>query len=137
MRRCLAPCGRLLVTTPPPNAFFDALDEAMTRPVGSDAGAFVRMVFSLDDPAIIERLFHDAGFADVSVRTYAKHLRLPEARDSLCQYVHCTPLAGMLASLDGVRIAALERDVVDRWAQWSDADGMKYEQRMNVAKARK
>jgi ubiquinone/menaquinone biosynthesis C-methylase UbiE len=136
MRRVLAPGGRLLVSTPPPNAFFDALDEAMTRHVGHEAGAFVRMVFSLDDPAIIERLFREAGFADVSVRTYTKELRLPEARDFLWQYVHCTPLTGILASLDAARIAALERDVVDRWAQWSDRDGMKYEQGMNVAKAR-
>src|SRR5687767_5758686 len=37
MRRVLAPGGRVLVTTPPPNAFFDVLDEAMTRHVGSDA----------------------------------------------------------------------------------------------------
>ena len=43
----------------------------------------------------------------------------------------------MLASLDGARTAALERDVVDRWAPWSDAGGIKYQQRMNVAKARK
>ena len=137
MHRVLAPRGRVLVTTPLPNGFFDVLDQAVTRHVGSDAGAFVRMVFSLDDPAIIERLFRDAGFADVNVRTYAKDLRLPEAREFLWQYVHCTPLTGMLASLEPARIAALERDVVDRWAQWSDADGMKYEQRMNVSKARK
>jgi ubiquinone/menaquinone biosynthesis C-methylase UbiE len=137
MRRVLAPGGRLLVSTPPPNAFFDVLDEAMTRHVGSEAGAFVRMVFSLNDPEIIERLFRDAGFADVNVRTYAKDLRLPEAREFLWQYVHCTPLTGMLARLDAARIAALEREVVHRWVQWSDADGMKYEQGMNVAKARK
>jgi ubiquinone/menaquinone biosynthesis C-methylase UbiE len=137
MRRVLAPGGRVLATTPPPNAFFDVLDEAMTRHVGSEAGAFVRMVFSLSDPAIIERLFREAGFADVNVRTYAKELRLPEAREFLWQYVHCTPLTGMLGSLDAARIATLERDVVDRWAQWSDADGMKYQQGMNVSKARK
>lgn len=137
MRRVLAPGGRALVTTPPPNAFFDVLDEAMTRHVGREAGAFVRMVFSLNDPAIIERLFREAGFADVNVRTYAKDLRLPVAREFLWQYVHCTPLTGMLANVDALRIAALERDVVDRWARWSDADGMRYEQGMNVAKARK
>lgn len=137
MRRVLAPGGRVLVTTPPPNAFFDVLDEAMTRHVGSEAGAFVRMVFSLADPAIIERLFRDAGFADVNVRTYAKDLWLPEAREFLWQYVHCTPLTSMLSSLEPARIAALERDVVERWAQWSNADGMVPEQRMNVARARK
>jgi ubiquinone/menaquinone biosynthesis C-methylase UbiE len=136
MRRVLAPRGRLLVSTPPPNAFFDVLDDALTQHVGSEAGAFVRMVFSLHDPAIIERLFRDAGFADVNVRTDAKDVRLPEARDFLWHYVHCTPLAGMLANLDAERIAALERDVVERWALWSTADGLEYTQGMNVAKAR-
>ena len=115
MRRGLAPGGRVLVTTPPPNAFFDALDEAMTRHVGSDAGAFVRMVFSLNDPAIIERLFHDAGFADVNVRTYAKDLRLPAARDfsgSTCTAHHSpacsrasmapgSPPSSVTSSIDG------------------------------------
>jgi ubiquinone/menaquinone biosynthesis C-methylase UbiE len=135
MRRVLVPGGRVLVSTPPPNAFFHVLDEAMTRHVGSEAGAFVRMVFSLGDPATVERLFREAGFADVKVRTYAKELRLPEAREFLWQYVHCTPLTGMLASLDAAGIAALERDVVDRWTRWSDAQGMKCAQGMSVAKA--
>ena len=43
----------------------------------------------------------------MNVRTYAKDLRLPAARDFLWQYVHCTPLTAILASLDGDRIAAL------------------------------
>jgi ubiquinone/menaquinone biosynthesis C-methylase UbiE len=137
MRRVLVPGGRVFVSTPPPNAFFDVLDEAMTRHVGSEAGAFVRAVFSLNDPAAIERLFRDAGFTDVHVRTDAKTLRLPSAREFLWQYVHCTPLTGMLASLDPVRIDALEREVVARWARWSDGDGIKCEQGMNFSKARK
>ena len=136
MRRVLAPGGRVLVSTPQPNAFFDVLDDAVTRHVGSEAGAFVRMVFSLHDPAAIARLFRDAGFADVTVRTYARPLRLPSARECLWQYVHSTPLTAMLATLDASRIAALERDVVDRWARWSDAGRMTYEQGMNVATAR-
>jgi SAM-dependent methyltransferase len=137
MHRVLAPGGRVFVSTPPPNAFFDVLDEAMTRHVGNEAGAFVHMVFSLDDPAILDRLCRAAGFVDVNIRSYAKDLRLPDARDFLWQYVHCTPLTGMIASLDAARIAALEREVVDRWAQWSDGDGMQYTQGMNVAKGRK
>jgi hypothetical protein len=43
----------------------------------------------------------------------------------------------MLANLDAARLAALERDVVGGWQPWSDDDGMRYEQRMNVAKAYK
>ncbi len=136
MRRVLAPSGRVFVSTPPPNAFFDVLDHTVTQHVGREAGAFVRMVFSLDDPAAIAQLFRNAGFADVTVRTYVKPLRLPSAREFLWQYVHSTPLAAMLATLDASRIAALERDVVNRWAQWSDAGGITYEQGMNVATAR-
>jgi len=127
----------VLVSVPPPNAFFDVLDEALARHVGDEAAGFVRMVFSLSAPATIERLFRDAGFHDVTVRTYSKPLRLPVARDFLWQYVHCTPLTGMLSNLDPARIAALERDVVGGWQASSDDDGMRYEQGMNVAKAHK
>jgi ubiquinone/menaquinone biosynthesis C-methylase UbiE len=137
MRRVLVPGARVLVSVPPPNDFFDVLDEALARHVGDEAAGFVRMVFSLSAPATIERLFRDAGFHDVTVRTFSKPLRLPAARDFLWQYVRCTPLTGMLSNLDAARIAALERDVVRGWQPWSDDGGMKYEQGMNVAKAYK
>lgn len=137
VRRVLVPGGRVLVSVPPPNAFFAVLDEALARHVGNEAAGFVRMVFSLGEPATIEQLFRDAGFRDVAVRTYSKPLRLPVARDFLWQYVHCTPLTGMLSKLDAARIAALEQDVVRGWQPWSNADGMKCEQGMNVAKAHK
>jgi len=137
MRRVLVPGGRVLVSVPPPNAFFAVLDEALARHVGDEAAGFVRTVFSLSAPATIERLFRDAGFHDVAVRTYSKPLRLPAARDFLWQYVHCTPLTAMLANLDAARLAALERDVVRGWQPWSDDGGMRCEQGMNVAKAHK
>lgn len=137
MRRVLAPGGRALVSVPPANAFFDVLDEALARHVGEEAAGFVRMVFSLSEPATIEGLFRDAGFHDVAVRSYSKPLRLPAARDFLWQYVHCTPLTGMLSTLDPARSAALERDVVRGWQASSDDDGMTCELWMNVAKAHK
>jgi ubiquinone/menaquinone biosynthesis C-methylase UbiE len=137
MRRVLAPGGRVLVSTPPPNAFFDVLEAAIARHVGREAAGFVRMVFSLDEPGTIERLFRDAGFGDVTVRTYAKRLQLPPAREFLWQYVHCTPLTGMISNVDAARIAALESDVVREWGPWLEDGDISYEQGMNVAKARK
>ena len=85
MRRVLVPGGRVLVSAPPPNAFFDVLDEALAQHVGVEAAGFVRMVFSLHDPATIERLFREAGFDEVTARTDTKALRLPAARDFLWQ----------------------------------------------------
>jgi ubiquinone/menaquinone biosynthesis C-methylase UbiE len=137
MRRVLAPGGRVLVSTPLPNAFFGVLDEAVERHVGREAGGFVRMVFSLNDVAALDRLFRQAGFDDVSVRTYGKPIRLPAAREFLWQYVHSTPLAGMLSNLDAAGIAALETEIVERWRRWSDKGGMSCEQGMNVATAHK
>jgi ubiquinone/menaquinone biosynthesis C-methylase UbiE len=137
MRRVLVPGGRVLVSVPPPNGFFGVLDEALARHAGDEAAKFVRIVFSLGDPATLERLFRDAGFRDVAVRTYGKPLRLPVARDFLWQYVHSTPLVGLLSNLDAARLAALERDVVNGWEPWSDDGGMRCELEMNVANARK
>ena len=137
MRRVLTPGGRVLVSTPPPNAFFSVLDDALARHVGSEAAGFVRTVFSLNEPSAIVNLFREAGFRDVAVRTDAKALRLPTAREFLWQYVHCTPLTLMLSTLDAARVVALENDVVHGWQPWTNDRGMEYEQGMNVAKARK
>jgi ubiquinone/menaquinone biosynthesis C-methylase UbiE len=137
VRRVMATDGRVLVSTPSPNAFFQVLDDALARHVGQEAAAFVRVVFSLNHRATIEGLFVDAGFRDTVVRTYTKPLRLPAAREFLWQYVHSTPLAGMLSTFDAARITALEQEIVQGWQPWSDEDGMRYEQPMNVAQARK
>ena len=136
MRRVLIPGGRALVTTPTPNPFFDVLDNALSRHVG-DQARFVNIVFSLNEPAKVEQLFQNAGFRDVAVRTETKSLGLPPARDFLWQYVHCTPLAGMLSQMDSNQAAALEHDVLHGWQRWSNDDGMRYEQGMIVATARK
>jgi ubiquinone/menaquinone biosynthesis C-methylase UbiE len=137
MRRLLAPGGRILVSTPRPNAFFDVLVNALARHVNNEAGGFVRMVFSLDDPDTIGGFFYEAGFDDVTVRTYTKLLRLPPARDFLWQYVHCTPLTATLSNADATCITALESDVIHRWQSWSNDNGMTYDQAMTVVKARK
>ena len=137
MRRTLAPGGRVLVSTPPPNPFFDVLDNALARHVSDEAAAFLRMVFTLNDPVVIQQLFQSAGFREVSVRSKCKSVRLPAARDFLWQYVHCTPLTELLSRVDPARIAALEDDVVQGWGPWSDADGMTYEQGMILSTARK
>jgi ubiquinone/menaquinone biosynthesis C-methylase UbiE len=137
MRRVLAAGGRILVSTPPPNPFFKTLEHALARHVGEQVAAFLGMVFSMNDPHAFEQLLHDAGFRDVTVRTDTKKLRLPPAREFLWQYVHCTPLTGMLSQFDPGQMAAFENAVVAEWQPWSDASGMSYEQGMIVATARK
>lgn len=132
MRRVLVPGGRALLNVPQPTPFFDVLDDALTRHVGEAAGAFVRAVFSLNE-ADLEGLCRDAEFSDVVVRIETKTLRLPPAKEFLWQYVHSTPLTGLVAELDDARLRAIEGDVVDGWRPWSRDDGMAYEQGVIVA----
>jgi SAM-dependent methyltransferase len=137
MHRVLGPGGRAFVSTPTPSRFFDVLDDVFARHVGEGAAAFVRMVFSLNDPAGIEELFRSAGFSEVKTHTHTKALQLPSGREFLWQYVHCTPLAGLLSQLTSEQTAALERDVARGWQPWANNEGMAYEQGMIVTTARK
>lgn len=134
MRRVLAPGGRLLLSTARPTAFFGVLDRALARHIGAEAAGFVSMVFSLNEPTELERLLQGAGLPDNAVRVVEKRLHLPPARDFLWQYVHCTPLTGMLPE-DREAIVALESDVVAGWQPWSTGDGLTYEQGMVIATA--
>lgn len=135
MTRVVAPGGRILVSVPAPSQFLGALEHAFARHVPA-AAQFVRMVFSLE-AAELERFFRDAGLRDVVVRRETKALHFPAPREFLWQYVHSTPLAGLLADADDDLLGAIERDVVKGWEPWVRNGGMSHEQGMLVLTARK
>lgn len=137
MRRVLAPGGRAYASVPAPTAFFGVLEQAVTRHVGPAIGVFVGQVFSLNDSGELEGLFRNAGFDEVHVRIETRPVRLPAARDFLWQYVYSTPLAGAVGQLNGEGRAALEQDVVAGWERWAADGGVRYEQPMLTASARK
>jgi len=133
MLRVLEPGGRLLVSLPRPNPLFEALDDALVRHVGQEAGRFVRTVFSMGRPDQLRDLLRDAGF---QVREDRKSLRLPPAQELLWQYAHSTPLTALLAGVDDAARSALEEDVVERWRPWSEGGWVRYEQSMIVGAVR-
>jgi SAM-dependent methyltransferase len=137
MRRVLVSGGRAYASVPAPTAFFDVLEQAVTRHVGAAIGLFVGQVFSLNDGGELEGLFRNAGFDEVHVRMETRPLRLPAARDFLWQYVYSTSLAGAIGQLNGEGRAALERDVVAGWVRWAADGGLTYGQPILTASARK
>jgi ubiquinone/menaquinone biosynthesis C-methylase UbiE len=137
IRRVLAPGGRTYITTPTPTAFFGVMDNALARHGLGPAAGFVRQVFSLHEPTELERAFREAGFADVRVRVDTKTPRLPAPREFLWQYIDSTPMSGPLRQLPQDRQAALENDIVARWAPWVTEEGMSYSQPILVGVARK
>lgn len=136
IHRVLAPGGRTLVTVPTPSRFFDVFERILARHVPS-AAPFVAMVFSLNDPAALERLFRNAGFKDVAVQSLSKRLRLPSPQEFLWQYVHSTPMSGLVGDVSQEVRAALERDVAAGWREWLTDGGLTYEQPILRATARK
>jgi hypothetical protein len=134
MRRVLVPGGRIVVSAPTPTEFFDVFERAMTRHAGPAVGAFVQQVFSLNDSGELEQLFRDAGFAEVSIVHDLKTVQLP---DFLWQYVQSTPLAAAVERLDEAGRSAMEQEVVAGWQRWAVDGGLRYEQPVLRALARK
>jgi ubiquinone/menaquinone biosynthesis C-methylase UbiE len=137
MTRVLAPEGRAYVSVPTPTRFFNVMDDAFARHGMPAAASFVRLVFSLNDPATLEQLFRDAGLREVRVQSSPKQLRLPPARDFFWQYLQCTPLAATMTEIGGDLLDALEREVVEGWREWATDDGLTYSQPILVATGRK
>lgn len=135
MRRVLRPGGRVFISTPMPNPFFDVLDREIARHVSEEASAFVHAVFSLNDPQEMQDLLTEAGFGAPAIGAHAKQLQLPSPRDFMWQYIYCTPLMALLPQSGNSETAALERDVVRGWQRWVSGEGISYEQSVLVASA--
>ena len=137
MRRVLAPGGRLALNVAGrAGGIFEAAEPAFERHFGPPAGAFVRTVFSLNDPESLRTLLEDGGFHDVDVRIEPKQLRVPPPREFLWQYVFGTPLAIAARAANPEQRMALEREVVVAWNGFVEGDGMWMEQDIVVATAR-
>jgi len=138
MRRVLTPGGRLILNVPGPRAkTFAVLAEAMGRYISSQAAGFVTHIFSLHDTTEIQQLLSQADFRDIAVQANNKMLTLPPPKEFLWQYVHSTPLAGLVANVDEEVLAVLEREVVEKWQDFEEDGALRDQQRIVVASARK
>lgn len=63
----------------------------------------------------------------------ARTLRLPAPKEFLWQYVHSTPMVSALASAGSDQLAALERDVCERWDEFVDDGALTFSVRMTTA----
>lgn len=121
MQRVVAPGGRIVigVVGPIPRPFA-VFEDALTRHIGPEVGPFVGMVFSLHDEGELRDLLEGAGFREIEVHVDHRELQLPAPVEFLWQYVHSTPLVGPVAQADDERRAALERDVVAGWREYTE-----------------
>jgi ubiquinone/menaquinone biosynthesis C-methylase UbiE len=137
MRRVLAPGGRLAVNTPGAiQRPLEIMAEALARHISPDLAGFVHLVFSMDDPGVLDGLLRDAGFRDVEATAGTVTLRLPPPADFLWQYINMTPMGAFVAQAPEEAQDALERDVVDQWRQLvGDSPSVVFDQPMVIATA--
>ncbi len=125
MRRVLSPGGRLalLVPGPAPRMFVD-FEAALTRHIGEEAGAFVGLVFSMADADALRELVASAGFRDVARRAAAVVAAAARRPRSSCGSTWPARRSSRPSeALGDDGRAALEREVVERWAPFVAADG--------------
>jgi hypothetical protein len=60
----------------------------------------------------------EAGFDDVEVQKTQTKLRLPAPEDFLWQYIHSTPLAGLVGKATDAQRTALVVDIRKRWQKF-------------------
>jgi ubiquinone/menaquinone biosynthesis C-methylase UbiE len=126
IRRILAPGGRALFNLSGPKpAVFAIMADALSRHIDPRCADFVEVVFSLHDAGELGGLMADAGFENVEIQTETQTLKLPAPRDFLWQYVHSTPLAGLVNEASPQSRDALTADVVERWQQFAVGDGLR------------
>ncbi len=111
--RVLTPGGRVVLNLPGPTPpVFRSLADALKRHVGPQAAGFVHVVFSLHGADEIRALMTEASFRDV--RVDATTATLPIPADFMWQYIHSTPLAGVVGQMDDEKRKALARDVLGK-----------------------
>lgn len=137
IRRVLTPGGRLALNTPgtiqPP---MEILDEGLARHISPDLAGFVRAVFSLNDPSVIDHLLHEAGFRDVHTEVTTTTVQLPPPVDFLWQYINLTPMGAFVNQAPEEAQTALERDVVGKWQEFVEDGSTILHQPMVLASAR-
>lgn len=138
MRRVLSSGGRVAINVPGTiTRVFEIMAEALGHHITPDLAGFVRSVCSLHDPSQLDGLLRGAGFHDVTVETTTKTLRLPPPADFLWQYIHATPMAGLVAEADDDRREKLESDVVAQWQDFVDHGSLVIDLPILTATARK
>jgi ubiquinone/menaquinone biosynthesis C-methylase UbiE len=127
MRRVLVPTGRLVLSTwrrishcPWQCAVADALE----RHVSTDAAMGIRGAFALGDREELRALVTAAGFRTIRIRLDSQMIRYSTVEEFLPGYLSATPVAGVVATLDGPTRAGILREVKKSLQAYLDDDGL-------------
>jgi hypothetical protein len=131
--RVLSPGGRALINLPGPMPQpFVIMADALSRHFGPQPAGFARVVFSFSDEDELRAMMEEANFTSVKTSAQIRQLIVPPPREFFLQYLHSTPLAGMLGGAEPASINALADDVAAQWQDFVEkgAEDMRLDVRM-------
>src|SRR5262249_2402918 len=127
IRRVLHPAGRAALSvygpiehTPGAHAFVRALDKVL----GAGASRIKRGEHSFADPAQLEALLRDAGFANIEVRTVTQTLVFPSVLDYVRFQLVASPMTGLLRDRQEAERPAIIASVASETARLATPEAM-------------
>lgn len=138
MHRVMNAAGRMLLSVPGPEApLFKILDDALEKHIGTEAAMMLKKIFSLYDSEEIKNLMIRSGFHDIKVTQEKRQMSLPIPKEFFWQYLNSTPISMIVSQADEKNQNNLKEEVVNKWQQFVNNGGMRYEQQITVVTAKK
>jgi ubiquinone/menaquinone biosynthesis C-methylase UbiE len=136
IHRVLVPDGRVLLSiwkSAGPYNF--AVGNALERHVGVETATRYRAQRSAPDAEELRRLFVEAGFRNVHIRSSFMTIRLPSIEAFVLCHLAAMPVAGAVAALSEKKRAALARQVSRTLRSYADGNGVAVPDEINIATA--
>jgi len=134
MHRALVAGGRIVVSVPGPEPdLFRTMEDRVGRYLGTEATAFLHLVFSLHEETELRDLLERAGFDGVETSATVKRRDLAPPHEFLWQYLTSTPLAAVALGLDERERSELEREAVEVWEPFTENGSLILEVGLTVA----
>jgi hypothetical protein len=118
--------------------YYRAVGDALERSLGIEVATKFRSTrVGLPDDVALRRLFSEAGFREVQVRSSMMVVRLPAIETFVLGHLAGTHVAGAIASSSEEKRAALARQVKIALHSHADGDGVAVPDEVNIAIAHK
>ena len=138
-RRVLRPEGRAVLCVARElevNPLMASQVAALSRHLGDEAADAIRAVCALSDRAELERLFAEAGFVTVEIKSVSLTLRHPDGRSFAENALTATPAAAAFAALDDAAREALVADFLEGFGEGYDGKALTFPHVSHVIVAR-
>lgn len=129
MHRVLVPGGRVVLSTwaeLDESPGFAKLAEALKHHIGPEAGAVMKLPFSLSKREELQSVVSEAGFRRVKIQDATRKLNFPSSDEFVRRYVSASPLASLVGRAETRAKEALLEEMNEALQPYIDAQGVTF-----------